>query len=131
MKRAAEQVKEFNSAFNVPMLDKPGVIPFDRVTLRHRLIAEENTEYVTGAKIRQDVPNIGNELIDVLYVAIGALLEHGFSPDLIEKMFDEVHRANMDKIKGGTIREDGKIIKPKDHRPPQIGELIKQYELNN
>lgn len=131
MKRQIEQVREFNEAFNVPMNKKPNHIPFERVDLRNRLMSEEVREYFVAAKIKGDIGHIGQELIDTLYVTIGAMLEHGFNAELITQMFDEVHRANMSKIEGGTIREDGKIIKPDNFIPPRIGVLLREYEKNN
>jgi len=58
-------------------------------------------------------------LLDLVWVAMGALIASGVD---VNRMWDEVSRANLSKIDPATgyvkRREDGKILKPHDWRGP-------------
>lgn len=75
---------------------------------------------------RDFVSMIAHELCDLKYVLDGTAVEMGLD---LEPLFNEVHRANMAKIGGGT-REDGKTLKPVSWTPPRIEELIEEQERN-
>jgi len=128
-KSQLEMVREFHVATGSPVLPSPGVPPHDRVRLRCKLIMEEALEAV-GAMIgfhdeevkrvvlkmnwlidqidpQAQLPSVGKELNDLLYVTHGAVLEFG----LPEQMFDAVHENNLTKV-GGPTRPDGKKEKP-------------------
>ena len=55
---------------------------------------------------------------------LSAALEFGIP---IERVWDEVHRSNMQKI-GGATREDGKILKPDGWTPPNIARALSELE---
>ncbi len=95
MEKALELVKEFHQKFNVPVLDKPSLIPLDRSDLRYKLMKDEVEEYPLGVK-NKDLENIAKELADVLYAVYGSILEHGLQ-DRFEDIFKEVHNSNMSK----------------------------------
>lgn len=58
---------------------------------------------------------------DISVVAIGTLISCGVPDALFLKEVDE---NNISKIQHGTIREDGKLIKHPDHKPPRIQEIL-------
>ena len=62
---------------------------------------------------------------DISVVTIGTLISCGV-PD--ESFLVEVDQNNLDKVKNGTIRDDGKLIKPKDHKPPRIQEILDELK---
>ncbi len=95
MKKQLALVREFHKKFNVPLLDKPSLIPQDRANNRYKLMKDEVEEYRKGVE-EQDLENIAKELADTLYSVYGTILEHGLQ-DKIEEVFDEVHRSNMSK----------------------------------
>lgn len=140
---------EFHKAMGVPAPTKPCVPSDERVRLRLRLIAEEffellrsvesgiyetacthcleNTEfavrhYIDQVSIGIDMPAMVDALADIDYVVEGCRVEFGIDGEPIEAA---VHAANMAKV-GGTMREDGKILKPKDWRPPDVAGALKQ-----
>ena len=95
MTKRLDLVKEFHKKFKVPILKKPSLISKDRFDLRYALMKEEVEEYLLGAK-KGDLENIAKELVDILYVVYGTILEHGLG-DKIDKIFKEVHLSNMSK----------------------------------
>jgi len=62
---------------------------------------------------------------DVSVVNTGLMLSCGVCD---EHLLEEVDRSNLDKFSGDyTIRDDGKLIKPSDWRPPDVeGVLLRQ-----
>jgi predicted HAD superfamily Cof-like phosphohydrolase len=144
-----EQVVEFHTANDQPILHKPQVPADDRVRLRLALIAEEFFELIAatyGADGRTDATKadvfamisdvrsqdvdlveVADALADLDYVVEGTRLEFGING---EPIADEVHRSNLSKLgaDGKPVRrEDGKIMKGPNYSPPDIaGELRKQ-----
>lgn len=63
---------------------------------------------------------------DTSVVTMGALIACGV-PD--NPFLEAVDQNNIDKIRNGTIREDGKLIKHPDHKPPRIKEILEGLPL--
>ncbi|MDR1531782.1 MAG: hypothetical protein LBS62_06305 [Clostridiales bacterium] len=108
MNRNYEQVKEFHRKFKVPVKDRPEAMPAERAAKRCNWMREELDEFMEAA----DICGQADAMIDLIYFALGTLVEIGVEPDAL---FDIVHAANMSKLwKNGQpcYREDGKIIKP-------------------
>lgn len=93
----------------------PPRYPGEVIGARRRMIAEEAEEL--AAEIGGDRVKVAHEAIDLIYVALGALVEAGISPEEAAAAWAEVHRANMDK----TV-EPGqwKACKPEGWRPPDV-----------
>lgn len=89
--------------------------------LRKSIILEEAKEFADAIDAN-DLPEAVDACIDLLYVVLGALSKFGIDA---EPYFRAVHEANMAKLKDGIIRRpDGKIIKPKGWKPPDIAAMI-------
>ncbi len=95
MKKQLNLVKDFHKKFNVPVLNKPSLIPKDRSGLRYRLMKEEVDEYIESVQ-KEDIKNLAKELSDILYAVYGTILEHGLQ-DKMEEIFQEVHNSQMSK----------------------------------
>ena len=125
-KKMIEKVKEFYIAFKQEeFLEKFGITP-ERMVLRNKLWNEECEELVEAIS-KKDKVQILDAIIDMMYVRIGALLEHyrgdtmvvrlvierdteisncreyftkhfGYNPKLLEDAFYEVHRSNLSKL---------------------------------
>ena len=99
---------------------------FDRMDLCQGLIEEEIEEFFTEL----DGPSINpektlKELCDVLYVVFGfasRYKEFKFLPEA----FLRVHHNNMTKVQKGHFRSDGKLVKPADHKQPDLSDLIEK-----
>ena len=108
--------------------ETPTINVSDRIIeLRHRLMQEENDEYLEAAKAK-DLTLVADALGDKLYILCGTILAHGMQHKIIE-VFDEIHRSNMSKLdeNGKPIyREDGKIMKSSQYFLPNIKEVLEK-----
>lgn len=89
------QVKEFHTTFQHPVLDTPTIPDAKRCALRVELISEELKELDEAIK-DNDMVEIADALCDIQYVLSGAILEFGLG-DKFKELFDEVQRSNMSK----------------------------------
>ena len=117
------KVFHFMHSFGQETLSRPTLPDNELADLRLDLIQEEVDELAT-AFINQDIVEIADALTDILYVTYGA--GHAFGLDL-DECFEEVHQSNMSKlgIDGKPIyREDGKVLKGRGYKPPQLARII-------
>ena len=98
----------FQETFGLPMEQAPKAsLSPDIIALRHRLMAEENDEYLEAAK-DGDMVEIADALGDMLYILCGTIISHGMQ-DVIADQFASrtiltiAHRIN-------TIIENDKVV---------------------
>ena len=119
---ASDMVREFHTAFGLPMETKP-TIRTPQTELRVELLREEFTEYLNAVEAG-DLVEIADALADMTYVIHGTAHDHGIPLDAVVA---EVHRSNMSKLglDGKPIlREDGKVIKGPAYFRPDIASII-------
>lgn len=132
MLKQLQAVKDFHDGFQQINGTEPVLISHDEVQLRHRLMAEENDEYIQAAiegtaSAEQRLTGIADALGDQLYILCGTILKHGMQ-HIIEDVFDEIHRSNMSKLGPDgkpILREDGKILKGENYFKPNLAQFIK------
>lgn len=95
MNKSLEQVKEFHTLFNAPVLDVPKIPAKERCDLRICLISEELDELKEAIK-NNDLVEALDALCDIMYVLNGTILEFGFQ-NIFDTAFNEVQRSNMSK----------------------------------
>lgn len=121
-------VKEFHTVFGLDYNETPKTDIGDRVIeLRHRLMAEENDEYLEAAK-ENNLTLVADALGDKLYILCGTIIAHGLQHKIVE-VFEEIHRSNMSKLdeNGKPIyREDGKIMKSNKYFLPDINAVLEK-----
>ncbi len=121
-------VEIFHDAFGIKNNYQPTIeISINDIELRHRLMAEENEEYLEAAK-NGDIVEIADALGDQLYILCGTILKHGLQDKIIE-VFEEIQRSNMSKLdeNGKAIyREDGKIMKSELYFRPDIKAILER-----
>jgi len=125
-------VKNWMIKFLVPMNKVFGLISKDRYELRHRLMEEENNEYLEACK-NGDIVEIADAIGDKLFILMGTAVEHGMSQNLLDRIFNEIKDSNYSKLddNGNPIfREDGKIIKSKNYFKPRLKGIINEYMAN-
>lgn len=101
-------VKDFQLKFGHPVSETPVMLNEDRVKKRSAWILEETNEFIEA----KDIVEQADAMIDVIYFALGTLVEMGIEPD---EIFRIVHKANMSKIWDDGkphYNADGKTIKP-------------------
>lgn len=127
LKEVIDYVKEFHQSFRIPFENKPKAeIDSSLVDLRHRLMQEENEEYLEAAKAG-DLVEIADALGDMLYILSGTIISHGLQHK-IEEVYREIQRSNMSKLdaNGNPIyREDGKVLKSDLYFKPDIATILK------
>jgi predicted HAD superfamily Cof-like phosphohydrolase len=126
MQKQLKQVEQFHTAFGQENGKWPKNISADEFELRHRLMSEENDEYLDACD-ENSLVEIADALGDQLYILCGTILKHGMQ-HIIEDVFDEIQASNMSKLgEDGKplLREDGKILKGPGFFKPNLAKFIK------
>jgi hypothetical protein len=113
---------EFNSTvlgMRRPLVPTP--LHPDRKQWTRRALQEEVTEFDQANSLEAEV----DALVDVIYFAAGRLYEMGVDGPAV---FDEVHRANMEKRRGELSKRPGSrghdAVKPVGWTPPNVAGVI-------
>jgi len=120
----SEQAKEFRSKYNLNS-------SADRQTraVQHRLIVEEFKEFLEAEGMlfmhgRNHQEHALKELADLVYVCYQYAQNMGW---LLDEALNRVHESNMSKLDedGKPIyREDGKVLKGPNYKPPDLSDLF-------
>ena len=128
IKKPIQAVIDFHNAFGLEVEQNPKAnLPHAISKLRFDLMKEENEEYLEASRAN-DIIEIGDALVDMLYILCGTIIAHGFQ-DKIESIFDEIQKSNMSKLgaDGKPIyREDGKVLKGPNYFKPNIEKILKE-----
>ena len=126
IKETIQAVEKFHNSFGIENNYSPTTeLSVQEIDLRHRLMQEENDEYLEAAK-NGDLVEVADALGDQLYILCGTILKHGLQHK-IEEVFNEIQRSNMSKLdeNGKPIyREDGKIMKSSKYFKPNIERVL-------
>ena len=121
-------VKEFHTSFGIDHKSEPTATLSEKtINLRHRLMAEENDEYLEAAK-NNDLVQVADALGDKLYILCGTIISHGLQHKIVE-VFEEIHRSNMSKLDADgkpIYREDGKVMKSELYFLPNIESILEK-----
>ena len=128
LKETIEAVEQFHNAFGIENnYEQTTELSKSEILLRHRLMAEENEEYLEAA-MNGDIVEVADALGDQLYILCGTILKHGLQHKIAE-VFQEIQRSNMSKldVDGNAIyREDGKILKSELYFRPDIKSILER-----
>ena len=136
-KSESQDIADFYAKIGEMVHNVPGHLSEKKLDERIVFIEEEFMEFRDAAGA-QDLEQMADALIDMVYVIKGTALMLGLP---WERLWDEVHRANMAKEPGsvkGRMRRDA--IKPPHWKPPQLmailvdagyDEEIAKYEGNH
>ena len=100
----------------------------EEMALRHRLMAEENDEYLEAVRAG-DMVEVADALGDMLYILCGTMVTHGMQ-DVMADVFRTIQDSNMSKL--GTdgkpiYREDGKVMKGPNYFRPNISGVLSEW----
>ena len=126
MEKQLKAVETFHKAFGQENGKWPRNIDVDDFELRHRLMSEENDEYLDACD-EDSLVGIADALGDQLYILCGTILKHGMQ-HIIEEVFNEIQASNMSKLGDDgkpLLREDGKILKGPGYFKPDLSKFIK------
>lgn len=124
----ADAVREFHRAFGHPVADSPVNLTDERAITRSGWMLEELEEFTTA----ETVVDRADAMIDLIYFALGTLVEMGVRPG---RLFEIVQAANMAKLHADgkpRYRADNKVIKPEGWvaPEPQIAAEIERQMQN-
>ena len=127
MNKEFNEVKKFQQAFGHPTSDVPKIMEEERGKKRYLWILEELNEFLQAVE-NKDIVEQADAMIDVIYLALGTLVEMGIEPD---ELFYIVQTANMNKLwsDGKPHYNDmGKVIKPEgwENPHPKLEKAIKR-----
>jgi predicted HAD superfamily Cof-like phosphohydrolase len=129
MKKQLDHVEKFHDTFGITNKYHPkAFVGKDIVALRHRLMSEENEEYLEAAEAG-DLVEVADALGDMMYILCGTILSHGMQ-NIIEEIFEEIQASNMSKLgaDGKPIyREDGKVMKGPNYFKPNIRAILDNH----
>ena len=116
MNQAWDKVRNFHEKFNHPIASSPVFLSRERAKARYGWMLEELNEFIEAG----DIVGQADAMADLIYFALGTLVEMGCRPDDI---FNVVHEANMAKLwedgKPRYNKKDGKVIKPDNWEDPK------------
>ena len=111
----------FHQKMNLEVNGYPQIPDEKTKALRSKLISEEAKE-VSEALGKDDLQGVAKELIDLIYVTVGTAISYGIN---LSPIWDAVHESNMKKD-SGLKNEDGKVLKPKGWKAPNLAFQIAQ-----
>lgn len=123
--RMLAKVEQFNlEVCALPIPAEPSIMDEQRLEWANTAMQEELTEF-NGACEAGDVLEAADALIDLVYFALGRLIEMGVPATAV---MDEVQRANMGKERGELSKRPGSkghdAVKPDGWTPPDHAWLL-------
>ncbi len=120
----SDQAKEFRSRYNLKSSPTK-----DKRSYQKNLIVEEFKEFLEAEGFlfrhgKNQQEDALKELADLVYVCYQYAENMGW---FLDEALDRVHISNMSKLgaDGKPIyREDGKVLKGPDYKPPSLEDLI-------
>jgi predicted HAD superfamily Cof-like phosphohydrolase len=126
MQKQIKHVENFHNTFGIPNEHAPNAgVSNEIIALRHRLMAEENEEYLEAA-LEGDTVEVADALGDMMYILCGTILSHGMQ-NIIEEVFEEIQASNMSKLEADgkpIYRADGKVMKGPSYFKPNIKAVL-------
>lgn len=121
-----DAVREFHETYECQIADKPHVNVDQAVIKLRENILDEEVEELSVAMHTANIVEIGDAIVDCIYILIGTAHVYGIG-DILNSLFAEVHRSNMSKLdeNGKPIfREDGKVLKGPHYFKPNLKDII-------
>jgi predicted HAD superfamily Cof-like phosphohydrolase len=115
-------VKEFHRRFGEFIRSSPGLVDEATKELRIRLVREETGEFEKAAN-EGNLVKVADALADILYVTYGTAVSYGID---LEPIFREVHESNMSKGDPEVLVLNGKVLKAKNYRPPDLQPILEK-----
>lgn len=133
-----QKVRDFFKLFGLPHrhesilnCSSPHLLDDETWMFRQQHMLEEITE-MTQAHRDRDLPKFADALGDLMYLVCGTA--HFANLDL-DAVFEEIHRANMRKVRDvdGTGKRKSKIdvVKPPGWQPPNVEQVLADQGWTN
>ena len=120
-----EDIEEFSKKFNLPHLDKPGLLDSELMAFRLDFMIEELNETM-NAYYDGNLEEVFDGLLDLMYVTLGTAWMMNLN---MEEGWLRVHHANMQKERVKNAGESKRnspydLKKPEGWRPPYLKDLL-------
>lgn len=93
------------------------------ITLAKMSFLENEDDFEYGISEHPfDMIEVADGVADISVVSIGTLIACGITDEKLLKLVDKNNLAKFGE--GHSFREDGKLIKPPGHKPPDIRKLL-------
>ena len=121
-----DDVKAFNEKYGILYQGPPRPLPAEIAEYRIKFMREELQEYVEAWQ-NGDLEKQFDALLDLVYVAMGTAIFHGFP---WQAGWDEVQRANMSKVRATSAQESKRgskldVIKPPGWCSPDLRRVLR------
>lgn len=120
MRSESYDVGRFNARIGEVTNSRPILLAKSYLRRRIECMKEELKEFEDAVE-KGDLPEQADALVDLVYFAKGTAVAMGLP---WSELWDDVHRANMEKIPGATERSPVDAIKPPGWHPPNTRELL-------
>jgi predicted HAD superfamily Cof-like phosphohydrolase len=122
-----ENVKEFHQKFDIIVNDRPTHLTKRKLQERVECMQEELNEFKDACE-KQDLAAQADALVDLVYFAKGTAVMLGLP---WQDLWDDVHSANMEKVRGvGPRGHAVDCVKPAGWIPPQTAVILKDAGYN-
>ena len=117
-----DDIIDFRNKYGLPIPDQVGRISPEDLSYRLGHIEEEVRELNTAVE-NEDIVEMADALVDIVYVTIGTAMALGIN---FQACWDEIHRSNMAKQRAKPDGSDSKrgsgldIVKPPGWQPPDL-----------
>lgn len=126
-----KKVRAFRELFNLSLPTELTMLSPQDKMLHTSMLLSELSEFSAASEPIEALDG----LLDIIYVALGAALHMGFSPQQLLLAMEEIHAANMTKVldNGRPLINDGeidptqpvgKVLKTNNYVKPSIAEAI-------
>ena len=125
-------IEEFHKKFGLAPHPTPGgPLPADLMEFRIKFLREEIKEFERAAADDQDIAEMADALVVLVYVAVGTAYLLGLPWD---RLWSEVHQANMQKIRVARPEHSKRgsgydVVKPPGWEPPAIDALLVEHGI--
>ena len=113
-------VKRIQKKFEFPVRKEPQLLDEAEQSFREKFLQEELNEFIV-AHNESNLEDCADALIDIVVVAMGTAIWMGLP---WQKLWDEVQRANMDKVAGPSARFGKDLRKPNGWLKPQLRKIL-------
>lgn len=113
-KSMAHDVVDFHRKFGIEYVGKKRMLPPQLNFFRHERNCEEAKEWYNSQTLAEKL----DAGIDQIYIILGTLHLHGFSPDDVRQCWERVHAANM-------LKERSSPDNPGKYGNPNFCDIVK------
>ncbi len=123
-----EDVAAFHAKFGLEYTGPSRLLDDETAAFRVKFLEEELTEYI-NAVADKDIVGAADALVDLVYVAMGTSLLHGFP---WQPLWEEVQRANLSKVRASHKSESKRgssldVVKPEGWKAPDIEGVLARH----